>query len=153
MNRGRGQSSWRRFNAGAAARARHPPTDSASPAHSARRATGTEQLRALGVLPNLGMNGIESEYAAYLELRRAGGAIKWWKFEALVLRLADHTFYKPDFAVLAADDVIEIHETKGWWREDAKIKIKVAAKMYPFRFFGIQKRTKRQGGGWQIEDF
>ena len=61
------------------------------------------------------------------------------------MRLADNTFYTPDFAVLAADCVMECHEVKGWWQDDARAKIKIAADLYPFRFLALRALPKKQG--------
>ena len=99
------------------------------------------------------MNKGEAQYAAFLEREKAAGRVLWWKFEGLKLRLADNTFYTPDFAVLGADLVMECHEVKGFWMEDARVKIKVAADLYPFRFKAIKTLRKKAGGGWKEEDF
>ncbi len=49
---------------------------------------------------------------------------------------------------------IEIHETKGFWEEDARIKFKVAAATYPFRFIGVTRETSRIGlKVWTFEEF
>lgn len=61
--------------------------------------------------------------------------------------------YTPDFAVMLADGVIEMHEVKGYWTEDARAKIKVAANKFPFRFVAVYKQAKKDGGGWRIEEF
>jgi hypothetical protein len=46
--------------------------------------------------------------------------------------------------VLAKDGVTEFHETKGWMRDDANVKLKSAALQYPhFRFFLVRKDGKR----------
>jgi hypothetical protein len=74
-------------------------------------------------------------------------------YEGVKLRLADNTFYTPDFAVLASDHVLEMHEVKGWWTDDGRAKIKIAAEMYPFRFKAVKARAKRDGGGWSEEAF
>jgi hypothetical protein len=95
------------------------------------------------------MNKTESAYAQQLELLKRAGEIKSYKFEALKLRLADNTFYTPDFFVLSKDDVLEIHEVKGFWQDDARVKIKIAAELFPFRF----KAIKRNGKGWKTEEF
>lgn len=108
---------------------------------------------ALGRMPAGKMNKTEAEYADMLAARLVAGEIKWYEFEGVKLRLADNTFYSPDFIVMAADGVIEIHEVKGFWRDDARVKIKVAAAKHPFRFYAISKKTKKQGGGWSVEAF
>lgn len=104
---------------------------------------------ALGRLKAGEMNRTEAKYAAELELQRAAGTIAWWKFEGVKLRLADGCFYTPDFAVMLADGVIEMHEIKGYWQDDARVKIKIAAATYPFRFIALTAKR----GTWQIEDF
>jgi hypothetical protein len=110
-------------------------------------------LQALGRLKVGAMNKTEAAYAATLELRRAAGEVVWFKFEGLKFRLADNTFYTPDFAVMLASGAMEAHEVKGFWQDDAKGKIKIAADMYPFRFIAIKVRAKKDGGGWVIEEF
>lgn len=99
------------------------------------------------------MNKLEAEYAEYLEARKLAGEVVMWVFDSMKLRLADNTFYTPDFFVQLADDTIEIVETKGFWEDDARVKIKVAASLWPFRFIAIKKRAKKDGGGWIREDF
>ena len=98
------------------------------------------------------MNTLESRYAReVLEVRKLAGEIESWKFEALKFRLADSTFYTPDFMVHFKDH-IEMHETKGLWREDARVKIKVAAEMFPmFRFIAVQWHRKSKA--WVYEGF
>jgi hypothetical protein len=106
-----------------------------------------------------GMNKWESGYAQVLEARRAAKLIAWWAFEPFKLRLAGATYYTPDFAVLTqsepfreAGSELEFHEVKGFWRDDARVKIKVAAEHFPFRFLVVTKRKVRDGGGWLFEE-
>ena len=104
---------------------------------------------ALGRLPIGKMNKTEAAYDAHLQLLRHAGEILWHKFEGIKLRLADNTFYTADFAVMAKDGVMEIHEIKGFWEDDARVKIKVAASLYPFRFIALKKKKD----GWEREEF
>ncbi|MBX9754658.1 MAG: DUF1064 domain-containing protein [Pseudomonadaceae bacterium] len=108
-------------------------------------------LQALGRLPAGTMNKTEAAYEQLLKRRLLAGEIQWYKFEGVKLRLAAATFYTADFFVLAADGQLEVHEVKGVWTDDARVKTKVAAAMYPFRFLGIT-RGKR-AIGWQVEEF
>ncbi len=110
-------------------------------------------LQALGRLKVGAMNKTEVAYAATLEQRKHAGEVSWFKFEGLKFRLADNTFYTPDFAVMLADGALEAHEVKGHWQDDARAKIKIAADMYPLRFVAIQARPKKDGGGWKVEEF
>lgn len=114
------------------------------------------------------MNKTEAAYAAHLEGLRHAGAIQWWGFEVFKIRLADATFYTPDFLVIAQDGTLEVHEVKACWRpkwgadgqlkrkggagweEDARVKVKVAAEHFPAVFKGVHQDP---GGNWQAEIF
>lgn len=108
---------------------------------------------ALGRLPTGAMNKTEAAYDAHLKLLTHAGVVLWHKFEAIKLRLADNTFYTCDFAVMTSDNILEMHEVKGFWQDDARVKIKVAASLYPFRFVAVKARAKKHGGGWEREEF
>lgn len=108
---------------------------------------------ALGRLKTGEMNKTETAYDTHLWAQRHTGEIQWHKFESVKLRLADNTFYTADFFVLAADGVLEVHEVKGFWEDDARVKIKVAASLYPFRFLAFTPKPKKDGGGWKQEAF
>ena len=110
-------------------------------------------MQALGRLKTGQMNNTEKAYAALLESRRVSGALLWYKFEGVKLRLADNTFYSPDFFVMLADGSLESHEFKCHWQDDARAKIKIAADMYPFRFIACKPKAKKDGGGFSVEEF
>lgn len=114
-----------------------------------------KRLAALGRLKAGQMNKTEAAYAQYLELLKRAGDIKWYRFDGIKLRLADKTFLTVDFAVMDRDGVMELHDTKGGpgvFMDDAKVKMKVAAEMYPFRFKVAFPRAKKHGGGWTIDE-
>jgi hypothetical protein len=99
------------------------------------------------------MNRTEAVYAKVLEAQRQNGELKAWKFEPMRLILAPKTTYCPDFMVVDLNDEIELHEVKGFWRDDARVKIKVAATAFPwFRFLVVYKEPKKRGGGWRWEE-
>ena len=110
-------------------------------------------LRALGRLKTGQMNKTEEAYSRFLDTLMACDDVLWWKFEGFKLRLADKTFYSPDFAVLRSDGALECHEVKGHWQDDARVKIKVAADLYPMQFIAVQPIPKGKGGGWKVERF
>ncbi len=111
---------------------------------------------ALGRLKLGEMNKTESAYKEYLNSQFITGEVLWYKFEAIKLRLADNTFYSPDFSVLAKDGILEMHEVKGHrmiFMDDAKVKIKVASALYPFRFiaaFPVKKTNMKQ---WEFDEY
>jgi hypothetical protein len=108
---------------------------------------------ALGRLKAGTMNKTEAAYERDLRDAMLIGDVLWYRFEGVKLRLADNTFYTPDFAVLTGKHELEMHEVKGFWTDDARVKIKVAADQYPFRFVAVKALAKKAGGGWQREDF
>lgn len=101
------------------------------------------------------MNKTETEYAKYLELKKLSEEIKHFMFEPIGLRLANRTTYNPDFLVVNKHDQIEVHEVKGFWRDDARVKIKVASKQFDFfRFVAVTKRRVSKGEPqWKLEEF
>jgi hypothetical protein len=103
----------------------------------------------LGRLRTGQMNKTEAAYASYLEGLKVAREIHWYKFEGLKLRLADKTFYTADFVVITNKGLVELHEVKGFMTEDANVKIKVAADMYPFIFKLIRKG---KGGLWDVKE-
>jgi hypothetical protein len=108
-------------------------------------ALGHYPVLARAVLKQPDMNKTEARYAATLELQQKAGEILWWKFEAITFKLADDCRYTPDFVVMMPDGMIELRETKGFWRDDALVKIRVAAAQFPFRFrsFQLDRKTHR----------
>lgn len=109
-------------------------------------------LQSMGRYTPKDMNTLESRYAMRLEAMRMAGELACWTFEAVKLRLADKTFYTPDFLVIHLNGDIEFHETKGFWRDDARVKIKVAAELFPmFSFVAVQWSSKTKN--WAFEFF
>jgi len=96
------------------------------------------------------MNSTEKAYAQILELQKANGTIKGWWFEAMTFKLGSDCRYTPDFMVQMPSDEIEFHEIKGGvWRDDSRVKLRMAADKFPFRFRGYTLVKKH----WQEEDF
>ncbi len=111
-------------------------------------------IQALGRLKTGAMNKTEASYeATVLKPSFMAGEIAWYKFEGVKLRLADNTFYTPDFIVMMSDGAIQCREVKGFWTDDARVKIKVAASLYPFGFMAVRELPKKSGGGWDQEVF
>ena len=109
-------------------------------------------------VPQLWMNKIEAAYAAHLECCKSAGEIRRYEFEGMKFRLAEGAYYTPDFIVRRPNDTLECHEVKGFWREAARVRIKVAAEQWPeFRWCAVQRTTakdRRAGmGEWKREWF
>lgn len=93
------------------------------------------------------MNRTEAAYDLVLAARMRAGEVVWYEYEGITLKLAPDCRYTPDFAVMLADGTIEMHECKGFMREDALVKLKVAAENFPFPILLV----KRKGAGWDIK--
>jgi len=96
------------------------------------------------------MNRTEATYAMILEAQKRDGSIRDYWFESVTVKLADGVRYTPDFAVLLADDTFELHEVKGGFiRDDARVKLRVAARHTPFTY--VLAPFKNKAEGWHIE--
>lgn len=109
------------------------------------------KFQALGRMRSGEMNGLEKEYDNHLKTRLMAGDILWYKFEGVRFVIAPGCSYTPDFFVMRSNGVLEVHECKGFWTDDAKVKTKVAASMFPFEFFIVKKVAKKRGGGFSVE--
>ena len=119
--------------------------------------------KAVGRLKTGERNKTEAEYESHLELRKQVGEILWYEFERITFRLADDCRYTPDFALLLASGSLECHELKGtttltrksgdrvkapYFMDDAKVKLRVAAQMFPVIFKVVYKVS----GNWIEEE-
>ena len=104
---------------------------------------------ALGRMKEGEMNKTEVAYANYLELMKRTGEVVWYEFEPLNLKIASKCFYKIDFLVMVKSGQLECHEVKGFWTDDALVKIKAAAEKFPFRFISVMLKK----GNWEIREF
>lgn len=104
---------------------------------------------ALGRMKAGKMNKTEAAYAGYLEASKIAGDVLWYEFEPMNLRLADKCFYQVDFLVMMKSGQLECHEVKGYWTDDALVKIKTAAEKFPFRFISVILKK----GEWDVREF
>lgn len=117
---------------------------------------GLQAMQALGRLEKGELNKTEEAYKLHLDMLCLAGEVLWYRFEPFRLVLAEKTTYTPDFLVQLANGYLEVHEVKGRWMDDARVKIKVAAAMFPvFKFVAIQKGPDGSSGmpTWKVEDF
>jgi hypothetical protein len=128
-----------------------PYAATAAAIRAAKDAPEKDRAARAKLKPDLGgyRSKLERDYAARLEHQHREGRILWWSYEPMRLRLAAGAYYKPDFMVIGLNGEVEFHETKGFWREAARLRIKVAADQHPFLFVAV-KRDKR---GWSEEQF
>lgn len=110
--------------------------------------------QALGRLKQGVMNKTEQAYSDHLEMLKQTGFVLWFEFEGVTFKVAKDCRYTPDFIVMTSARELECHEVKGFWRDEARAKIKMAAdKFHPFRFISVMQKAKKNGGGWAYEVF
>ena len=84
-------------------------------------------------------NKLEAEYEARL---LADPLIEWCAFERFKWKLADNTFWTPDYLVQTRDGELVIHEVKGgFFPEHNRLKLKIAAEQIPMRFILAQYKN------------
>lgn len=102
-----------------------------------------------------GMNKTEAAYDRYL---KAHPDVVFHAFEPIKFRLADNTSYCPDFMTMDHGGHLRFIDTKAWWAsakkvgvtEDAMVKMKVVAEMYPMFVFLM---TWNKDGAWEERVF
>lgn len=124
------------------------------PPESAAGATGTETKRAIVGIQGSGgstdeqkLNKLERDFLAHLRALHPG---EWIGIQNITLKLADDCRYLCDFWTCHGGG-LQGWEVKGFRREDAWIKLKVAARLYaPAGFyFTLVERIK---GEWKFTD-
>lgn len=91
---------------------------------------------------------LEAHYAQYLTWREQAGEVTRWYYEPFSLNIAEGCRFTPDFLVILPDGTQRIDETKGYMREAARVRLRVAARLYPHWNFYLVTRTKE--GLWQM---
>lgn len=100
-----------------------------------------------------GMNKTEALFLAHLKATFPGA---WIEREPVALKLGNGVRYNPDFLVHLPENYgahtqqLTAYEVKGHMRDDAAVKIKVAASRFPFIRFVLVWRSSR-AGGWQMQ--
>lgn len=92
---------------------------------------------------------LEAAYASYLDTLIRTGEIIRYSYEPIRLNLAPKTTLTPDFLVITQDGAMEFHETKGFARDDAMAKLKIAARLYPWWRFWLVKKKR---GIWDLRE-
>ena len=92
-----------------------------------------------------GMNKTEAQYSYELDMQQIDGVVDRYWFERIKFKLAYKTFYTPDFLVRYTDGRLQCVEIKGFLRDDAAVKFKLAREMFPWAEFVMLRRVK---GEW-----
>lgn len=105
------------------------------------------------------MNKTEASFARELDSLMAAGAVAWWKYEALRLRLTDPAtgvacWYTPDFWLEPTEGRPTLIDVKGGQVNDASVlRAKMCGSLYPqFSMWLVTKQKVADGGGWLVTD-
>ena len=94
------------------------------------------------------MTKAEALYDQELTMLKAAGAVEWYAYEAVRLRIGAGAFYCPDFDVMYSSGYLEYVDVKGSGpiQEASLVRIKAAAQQFPFRFVIAQQQ---KNGGFE----
>jgi len=93
------------------------------------------------------MNKTEAAFDAHLRATFVDSQIER---EGVTLLIGNGVRYTADFSDFAIGGKLTLWEVKGFMREDAAVKIKIAARVYPRIAFFLATRNKDKGL-WNIE--
>ena len=109
-----------------------------------------------------GLNKTEQAFYDYLKTRGEPGVLRTvLPPQSITLRIANGCRYTPDFVVVyhvQSDDSngyaqeLVAYEVKGFLRDDAAVKLKVAATAFPWISFHLVAKLPGGGGGWAISE-
>ncbi len=132
-------------------------------AHNRRVAAGAQAVKAenaeavkadivvnLSIKPSTNeanLNKLEKAWLAKLRLLN----FPWIGIQNITLKLADDTRYTPDFTVIDENGRLVAYETKGFMRDDAHVKIKVAATSFRWIHFVLVTKEKGQWNEKEIK--
>lgn len=89
--------------------------------------------------PEAKLNKLEREYLAWLKTL----GDRWIGTQCITLQIGFDCRFTPDFWALDERGRLRAIDVKGFQREDALIKIRVAARMYPWVHFVIAKKNRK----------
>lgn len=93
---------------------------------------------------------LEQAYWLHLQRQLHAGEIRRADHHVEKLFLGEGSWYTPDFRVIATDGTVEFHETKGFMREAARVRLLVAATTHPYRFFLVKNKGSTKTPVWEI---
>jgi hypothetical protein len=98
-----------------------------------------------------GMNRTEARFLGFLQALQREGVVAWVSdHEPMRLKLADGARYTPDFASIGRDGKLSFWEIKGFQREAAAVRIKVAAEKYPWATFTTVKWERQKWSFYHV---
>ena len=96
------------------------------------------------------MNKTEASLYEVLSLQKATGQLVWVEYERITFKLGPDCRYTPDFDVLTDAGTLMFYDAKGTFAtEDAVVKIKAAAEMFPFFTFYLAVKGR---DGWDFRE-
>jgi len=113
--------------------------------HAAPAAPASSIKVAIKAKPSADESKLNKLESAWLAVLRADITLAWVGVHALTFKIGDDCRYTPDFIALNLDGELIAYETKGFMRDDARVKLKVAARMFPFVGFVL---VERKAGAW-----
>lgn len=91
------------------------------------------------------LNRLEASFLFWLRVARP----PWIGIQNMTLKLADDVRYTPDFMTVDEAGGLVAWECKGWMRDDARVKLRVAARQFPFIKFVL---VTKMGGTFKREE-
>jgi hypothetical protein len=93
----------------------------------------------------LKLNKTERAFLKYLELLN----FPWIGVQNISLKIGNDCRYVCDFWAIGFDGELIGYETKGFYRPQAKVKMAVVARLFPWIKFKLVRKIKN---GWDIQD-
>lgn len=88
-------------------------------------------------------DGLNKTERGFLAILRLTHPLTHLGIQSITLKLGDDCRYTPDFWTIGPNGEMTFWEVKGFFRDDAKVKIKVAARLFRWARFVIV--TKQEG--------
>ena len=124
---------------------RHMQDQVSAQLHAAPAAPASSIKVAIKAKPSADESKLNKLESAWLTVLRADITLAWVGVHALTFKIGDDCRYTPDFIALNLDGELIAYETKGFMRDDARVKLKVAARMFSFVGFVL---VERKAGAW-----
>ncbi|WP_233343659.1 hypothetical protein [Burkholderia cepacia] len=110
---------------------------------------GATVMRSLGRVRARKVDAAIEAYGELLATLRLRGDVLWFRANPIKLRLADETYYGPNFAVMVASGHLEMHHVMDAAKNEPLTTVKIAAEQFPFRFVAVHRDDSC---GWKFEE-